>query len=194
MRKLIVLLWSLLRRLVHDLGVLLFVGVVLAGVAGWFVPPPGQRPRPGAGMDGEFADRPRDYIGVSVHVKDVWLPEPLFNLAKRESWSLAEERHQHLRNVLEREDWQVLFYAFTVRALQANGGVKYFHFIRYSYCKPRNVQELLEVMATAAGHPPKTDYYSAAAVHVVPAGTSPQELLDGMKAASLSHDSSLPSR
>jgi hypothetical protein len=145
-------------------------------------------------MDGEFDDCARDYIAVSVHVTHVWLPDPLVNLAKRESWSLPEQPHQQLRNVLEGEDWQVLFYALTVQALQANGGVKNFHFIRYPYCKPGNVQELLDVMATSAGHPPRTDYYSAAAVHEVPAGMSPNKLLDDMKAASRSHDSSLPSR
>lgn len=189
MRKLILLVCSLLKRLGHDLGALLFVGVVIAGVAGWFVPPLSQGSRPRAGADDAFLDRPRDYIAVNVHMTHAWLPEPLVKLAKRESWSLADKRHQQLRNVLEHEDWRVLFYAFTVRVLQANGGVNHFHFIRYPSREPRNVQELLDVMATAAGHPPKADYYSLAAVHEVPAGTTPEKLLDDMRAASLSRES-----
>jgi len=145
-------------------------------------------------VDDAFIDRPRDYIAVNVHVTHAWLPEPLVKLAKRESWSPANEWHQQLRNVLEGEDWRVLFYAFTVRVLQANGGVDYFQFIRYPFREPRNMQELLDVMATAAGHPPRADYYSVAAVHEVPAGTTPEKLLEGMRAASLSHESGSPSR
>lgn len=195
MTKLIVLLSSLLQRLLHDLGVLLFVGVVIAGVAGWFIPPPGQTSRRRANR--EFDDLPGERIAVSVHVAHVWLPERLISLAKRESWSLPGEPHQHLRKVLKGEDWQVSFYAFTVQVLQANGRVESFHFIRYPFREPPDMQELLDVMATAAGSPPNyptTGYYSAAAVHELPAGTSPGKLLDGMKVASRSYDSGLPSR
>jgi hypothetical protein len=195
MTKFIALPWSLLRRLLHDLGVLLMVGIVITGVAGWLVPSPGQNSRTGGASEQEFDDRPREHIAVSVHVAHIWLAEPLVALANRESWSLPEEPHQRLRTVLEGEDWQVLFYAFTVRVLQADGGVDHFHFIRYPYREPENVQELLDVMATAAGHPPKypaTDY-STAAVHVVAARMSPPKLLEAMKASSRSHDSRLSS-
>jgi hypothetical protein len=188
--------WSLLRRLLHDLGALLLVGVVIIGLAGWLISPPSQSLRTGGGAEEGFDDRPLDRIAMSVHVAHVWLPERLVSLAKRESWSVSEERHQQLRKILQGEDWRVLFYAFTVQVLEASGGVESFYFMRYRCREPENVQELLDVMATAAGHPPNyptTDYYSAAAVHVVPAGTSPQKILDAMKASSLSHDFRLPS-
>jgi hypothetical protein len=195
MTKLIVPLWSLLGRLFRPVVALLLAGVVITCVAGWLVAPPGQWLRPGA--DHEVDDRPGDRISVSVRVAHIWLPDRLVSLARRESWLLPEERHQQLRKILEGEDWRVLFYAFTVQVLQANGRVESFHFIRYPFRVPENVQELLDVMATAAGSPPKyptSDYYSAAAVHVVPAGMSPQQLISSLKTAAPSHRSALPPR
>jgi hypothetical protein len=188
--------WSLLRRGLHDLGVLLLVAVVITGLCGWLVSLPGQRQRPVAGAEQEFADRSEDRVAVGIHVAHVWLSEPLHGLAKREARSLPEQRHDQLRKIFEGQDWRALFYGFTVQVLQAHGGVESFHFLRYPLREPEDLHELLAVMATAVGNPPKyptTDYFAAAAVHVVPAGTSPQKLLDGMKASSLPHDSELPS-
>jgi hypothetical protein len=188
--------WSFLRRLLHDLGLLLLVAVVITGFCGWLVSLPGQKQRPGAGVEHEFADRPENRVAVGIHVAHVWLSQPLHGLAKRESRSLPEQRHDQLRKIFEGEDWRGLFYGFTVQVLQAHGGVESFHFLRYPLREPEDLQELLAVMATAAGSPPKiptTDYFSTAAVHVVPAGTSPGNLLNSMKTSLLPRVSGMPS-
>jgi hypothetical protein len=93
--------------------------------------------------------------------------------------------------------WWDLFYAFTLQVVPANGRVESFHFIRYQHHAPENMQELLNVMATAAGNPPKypkADYYSAATVHVVQPGMSARDLIDAMKTASLSRNSGRPAQ
>jgi hypothetical protein len=129
-------------------------------------------------------------------VAHIWLPEPLVSLAKRESWTLPEERRQQLRKILERMENRVLFDGFTVQVRQANGRVGNMHFLRYPVRGPENVHELLDLMATAAGNPPqyRTIDYSTAVVHAVPAETSRQELFEGITASSRSRDSALASR
>jgi hypothetical protein len=58
------------------------------------------------------------------------------------------------------------------------------------------VPELVDVMAMTAGYAPQhqTADFSGAVVHVVPVGTSRQELLDEIEAASLSRNSGSRSR
>jgi hypothetical protein len=194
MTRLIVVLWSRLRRLLHDLSVLLLFGVVIAGAAGWLAPPPGPGPRPAA--QHELDERPWHSIAVSAHVAHIWLPEPLVELAKRESRALSEQRRQQLQRILNAQDSRGVFYAFTIQIRQANGRVGNIQFLRYPVREPENVQELLDLMATAAGNPPRyrTTDYSMAVVHVVPAETSRQELFEGIKASARSRDSGLPSR
>jgi hypothetical protein len=194
MTKLIVLLWSGVRRLLRNLSMLLLFGVVIIGVAGWLAPPPGQRLRPG--VEHELDDRPGDGIVVSAQVMHIWLPEPLVSLAKPVRWSLPEQRHEQLRQILEGQDRRDLCYALSVQVRQVNGRVENILFIRHPFDQPENLQELLDVLATAAGEPPKypTTDYSAAIIHVVPAETSPQQLLHQIEASSVSRDSGLPAR
>ena len=57
-------------------------------------------------------------------------------------------------------------------------------FTRLPYREPDYFQEFLDVLAAAAGSPPHypTIEYSAAAVHVLPANTSREELIRAIKA------------
>ena len=148
MSKLIVVLWSQLRQLLADLLVLVLLGIAITCVVGWLTPPPpGQLPRPAAKH--ELDDRPWDGIAVSAHVTHIWLQEPLVRLAKRESRTLPEQRRQQLQQILNAQDVRGVFYAFTIQLRQANGRVGNFQFLRCPVREPENVQELLDLMATA---------------------------------------------
>jgi hypothetical protein len=174
--------------------VLLLVGVVLAALACWLVPPSGQRPPSAA--ESEVDDRPWDGVTGSLQVTEIWLPEPLFSLSKRETWSLREQRYQQLREISKSENNRDLFYALTTHSRQTNGEVKSSQSIEYPFRERGRLQELVEVLAAAAGDPPKYGPidYSTAVIHVVPAGMPSQELIEQMKTSSPSPDYALPSR
>jgi hypothetical protein len=210
MTKLIVMLWTLLRRRLAELRVLLTLGITIAGVVGWLAPPPGQWRFPAVvrrlvPLSGEWPwpaaeqkveAHPQEIMEVKEHVTHIWLSEPLVNLAKRERWSVEPERHQQTRKILAGEGGHGFFFAFTLQLRHAKGIFGYIDYIRYPIREPDNVRELVEVMATAAGNPPqnRTTDFSNAVIHVVPAVTSRQELLDEIESASLWRDSGLPSR
>jgi hypothetical protein len=88
-------------------------------------------------------------------VAHIWLPEPLYSLSKRQSWSLRDQRYQQLREISKSEDSRELFYVLTAQMRQANGKVEPFYSIEYPFREAGRLQELLEVLATAAGDPPK---------------------------------------
>jgi hypothetical protein len=134
-------------------------------------------------------------ITVRNQVIHVWLPEPLLDVAKRESKTVVVQNHQELRKTLERKGYQSPWYAFTVRAHQVNGGVAELTFIRNPYHDPEDFQEFLDVLGTARGHPPRYPAadYSTATVHVMPAKMSQRELLEEIQASPLPPDA-IPSR
>jgi hypothetical protein len=181
--------WSLLRRLHYDLVVLILLGAVITVVAGWVLPAPDQRPR--AAAERELDGRPGQDMSVPDHVTHIWMSERLVNLTEREVWSLLEKRRGRLPDTRDDENNRVLFYALTVLRLQTNGRLGYIHFIRYSFHQPEHVRELFDVLATAAGNPPRYPMrdYSTAVVHLVPAGTSRQELIDRIELRAFSRDS-----
>jgi hypothetical protein len=186
MTKLILPLSSQLRRLLYDAVVLILLGAVITVVAGWLLPTSDQRPS--AGAEREVDGRAGGGMPVRAHVTHIWLSERLVSVTEREVWSLLEKLHGQLQETRDGENTRVLFYALTVQTLHANGRLGYIHFIRYPFHEPENVRELLDVLATAAGNPPRdpTRDYSIAVVHIVPAEASRQELIDRFELSSFS--------
>ena len=186
MTKLIQPLSSQVQRLLYDVVVLILLGAVITVVAGWLLPPPDQRPS--APAERQVDGRLGDGIPVRAQVTHIWLSERLVSVTEREVWSLLEKLHGQLQETRDGENTRVLFYALTVQTLHANGRLGYIHFIRYPFHEPENVRELLDVLATAAGNPPRdpTRDYSIAVVHIVPAEASRQELIDRFELSSFS--------
>ena len=141
-------------RLLHDLGVLFVFGVLVTAVVVELPPLDPETPR--QGREQESDDLPGGGIITSTHVLQIWLPEPLFDLAKRESRAFVVEKHEELRNILERPEYQDLFYAFMRRGYQVNFGSADITFIRYPLRVHENLQEFLNILATAAGSPPRS--------------------------------------
>jgi hypothetical protein len=142
-------------------------------------------PRPSA--EREFSDPPCSGVIVRSEVTNLWLPEILVEPAGDDFPALIARTHQELKKVLERRGQENLWYAITVRGHQANHGAADISFIRYPYREPENLQELMDVQATVAGSPPRHQSadYSAAKVHIMPAGMSQREWLEAMQALSL---------
>ena len=135
----------------------------------------------------EFNDPPGSGVIVRSEVIHLWLPEILVDPARREFPALVARSHQELKKALERGGQENLWYAITVRGHQANHGATDISFIRHPYRDPENLQELMDVLATVAGSPHcrSSADYSAAIVHIIPAGMSRREWLEAMQASSL---------
>jgi hypothetical protein len=140
-------------------------------------------PRPSGAL--EFSDPPGSGVIVRSEVIHMWLPEILADPARQEFPALVARTHQELKKMLERGGQENLWYAITVRGHQANLGAADISFIRRPYCEPENFQELMDVLATVAGNPPcyPSADYSAAIVHVIPAGMSRREWLEVIQAS-----------
>jgi hypothetical protein len=173
--------WSRLRRLFHDLGALFLLGLVISAVAGQIPPPSPQTPRPGSGPDAD--DLPGSGITMNSQVLDIWLPERLVDLARREPRSVQVRTYQGLRKPLELQDDQSLFYALRVRQ-HARLESADITFVRDPDREPGHLQEFLDVLATAAGSPPRYPSleYDNATIHVMPMTTSRQELVQAIQA------------
>jgi hypothetical protein len=142
-------------------------------------------PQPGAAP--EFNDPPGSGVIVRSEVIHLWLPETLVDLARSESPALVARTHQELKTALERRGQENLWYAITVRGHQINLGTSDTSFIRYPWREPANLQELIDVLATVSGSPPRRPSfdYSAAIVHIMPAGISRREWLEALQPSSL---------
>jgi hypothetical protein len=168
---------SRLWQLLQDLGTLFAFGAVVAA-AGMILPyHDAHTPRTGSQRRGD--DRPDGDIAVMSQVLDIWLPEPLVDLAKREFQPCGLNRDEGLEKVLDRKEYQDLFHAFTVRGFQSNSDAVIVTYVRYPYHVSEHYQELVDLLATAAGSPPRYAGmdYSGTTIHIVPAGTSRQDLL-----------------
>ena len=122
MTKLIALLWSLLRRLLHDLSVLLVFGVVITGVVA------GSSLRLAKGHGQRRNTNSMTVLGDrSIAISARWRTFGCRNHSsgwRNESLGLfRKQRHQQLRKILNAQDSRGVFYAFTVQIRPANGRV-----------------------------------------------------------------------
>ncbi len=112
----------------------------------------------------EPVDQPGAGILVHSELLRLWLPQELTELSKRQSQSLVVRTHEELQRFLELQDRRRLWYALTFRAHQLNGKVVNLTFIRWPYDDPHHFPEFLNILATAAGNPPRdpdADYSNA---------------------------------
>jgi hypothetical protein len=168
------------RRLLSILGGTVFMIFVFAAGVAWL-----------AGLSFHVARRahqsePVDQSGAGIIVHSqllrLWLPQELTDLPKRQSHSLVVRTHEELRRLLERQDRRRLWYALTFRAHQLNGKVVDLTFIRWPYDEPRHFPEFLDILATAAGNPPRGPDadYSKASISIIPQESSKREPRDVM--------------
>jgi hypothetical protein len=172
---------ALFRRLAGNLVIV----VVLVTTATGLTQFDAVAPRPGAAP--EFGDPPGSGLIVRSEVIRLWVPETLVDPARHELPAPAAPTRQELKKVLERRGQENLWYAITVRAHLADDRAEDTSFIRYPHRQPEYLSELMDVLTAVAGshrRHPSADY-SAAIVHVVPAGTSQRERLAAMQASSL---------
>src|SRR4051794_13105373 len=136
-------------RLLQDLGALFAFGAVMAATVVLLPNPDLHSPRPGSPQRGD--DRPDGEIAVMSQVLDVWLPEPLVELANRELRPSGMNGLEGLKKTLGREECQGLFHAFTVRSFQSDSDAVIVTYVRYPSRVSEHFQELLDLLATAAG-------------------------------------------
>ncbi len=122
-------------------------------------------------------DRPGSGVTVRAEVLHLWLPETLIELAAHQPRCLVAQTHDDLRSFLECRGQRELWYAFTTRSHQVNGGIVDTTVIRHPYKDPNHFPEFLDVLGTAAGNPPTYPAlsYSGAEVHVLPGKLSERE-------------------
>jgi hypothetical protein len=142
---------------------------------------------PQSGAEQELNGPPGAGVIVRSQVIHLWLPEILVDPTRTECPALVGQTHQELKKALECREQQNLWYAITVRGYQVNHLAGDISFIRYPYREPEHFQELTDVLATAAGSPPRhpSADYSAAVVNIMPAGLSRREWLEAMQPSSL---------
>jgi hypothetical protein len=122
----------------------------------------------------EPANQPGAGIIVRTDLLCLWLPQELTELSKRQSQSLVVRTHEDLQRFLELQDRRQLWYALTFRGHQLNGKVVDLTFIRRPYDDPRHFPEFLNILATAAGNPPRdpdADYSQASISIIAQEGT-----------------------
>jgi hypothetical protein len=130
----------------------------------------------------EPADQPGAGIIVHSELLRLWLPQELTDLSKRQPQSLVVRTHEEMQRLLETPDRRRLWYALTFRVRQLNGKVVDLTFIRRPHDDPRHFPEFLDILATAAGNPPRGPDadYSKASVSIIAQESSEREPRDVM--------------
>jgi hypothetical protein len=134
-------------------------------------------------------DEPADSgLIVRYEVLCACIPQAVIDLAKRDLDDHVASTYDDWKATLESHGHQNVCYGLLVRTHQKNGRVVDIPFIRYPHREPENFQELLDVLAIAAGRPPAGDPgrdYSRMTVQVTSTNAPRQEILERIKALSL---------
>jgi hypothetical protein len=111
-----------------------------------------------------------DHTVIRAEVVRIWLPPALIELAHRRSQSRLTHDGKELQRFLELPDHKDLWFAFLMRGHLVNGQSDEIIIMRWPCRDSREFPELSEVLATAAGNPPRdsTIDLSSAVVHVIP--------------------------
>jgi hypothetical protein len=117
-----------------------------------------------------------------TEVTRIWLPQGLYDLAKREGETPAVRSHEELQTHLDRLGKGASWYVLAFRHHQADGRVTTIHQIRRPRETPQSFGEFMDAMATVAGIPPKRTEldFSKAQVSVIPDTVStadPREII-----------------
>jgi hypothetical protein len=115
------------------------------------------------------ADSPGAGITVRTELLRIWLPRTLTELAERQTHSRVVRTHEELRRFLELNNRKDLWYALTMRGHQADGNIVEMTFIQWPYDDSRHFRELQDILATAAGNPPRNPGpdYSKASIYII---------------------------
>ncbi len=139
----------LFRRLVGNLMIVVSCVATVIGLTQLDALTPRPSPEP------ELSDPPGSGLIVRSEVIHLWLPETLVYPARHELPALVARTRAGTREALDRRGQENLWYAITVRGHQVNHGTEDISFIRYPYRESANLQELMDVLATVAGNPPR---------------------------------------
>ena len=138
--------------------------VVIAGILGLSrVGFQTARPAPENLPDGP----PGSGIVTRNEVTTIWLPQGLFDLARRKTEPAVFASHGELRTHLDRAGLGTAWYAMTTRGYQLNGRAAEITFISWPGESPERFEEFQDVMAGVAGRPPDhpgVDFSSAKVV------------------------------
>jgi len=137
------------------------------------------RPSPGP----EPVDQPGAGIIVGAEVLDIWIPSTLLDKARLQPGCLAAQTHQESQSGLECLGCENHWYALSIRSHQVNGGTAQIIFIRHPYRDQQIRGEFLDILATAAGNPPRysTSRFADTEVHKLPAGLSEREFREALE-------------
>jgi hypothetical protein len=110
-------------------------------------------------------------IIVRSEIVSVWLHPALLDLARHPSEYAAWRSHEDFRRYAEQHGLENAWHVITAKEFKVNGETEVLSTIRRPYDMiPAHYQDLLDVMATAAGTPPSypsTDF-STSVVRVIP--------------------------
>jgi hypothetical protein len=125
---------------------------------------------------------PGSGIIVRTEVTAIWIPQALRDLVRLKSGPQVDSSSEELQTYLKRNGWSAAWYALTYRGHQVNGGFGEITHIRWLSAAADHLDELQDVMATAAGRPPRFEDgdFSHAQVEVIPdtlRGTDPREAI-----------------
>jgi len=107
---------------------------------------------------------------VRFEVLHLWLPRSLYELAKDANSLAVTRTHADFQRFLATRNQKDLWYAFTTRGFKHSGEISDCTYVRHPYRESLYFQELLEVLAVAAGHdsPSGMTEFSDATLTVVP--------------------------
>jgi hypothetical protein len=118
----------------------------------------------------ELANGPGSGIVVRSDVLGLWLPYSMFELVNGATPVAEISTHQGLQHVLVQQNQKNLWYALTIRGHQVNGEFIDLTIIRKPYDDPNGTPEMVQILNTVAGNPPRTPAmdFSTASVHIIP--------------------------
>jgi hypothetical protein len=137
--------------------------VVIAGIVGLvYVSFQARSPGP--------ADRPGSGIFVRTEVTALWVPRALRDVAQGEAVTAVFRSPETLQTELKRRGLNDAWYALTYRGYQVNGDRAEITQVRRISEAYAHVEEFRDMMAMAAGHPPRHERreFSQVKVEIIP--------------------------
>jgi hypothetical protein len=169
----------LLRRLTGAARDAIFIGLLVAPMIGliWLVSLDG-----GRGGEAEHGNHSGSGAIMREEVLCLWLPGTLCAPSERSNELARLRTHEELRDWLRARNEEDLWYALTSRGHQENGGYADRTVIRCPGQDPSLFEEVMAVLATAGGNPPRyllVDF-STAIVRRIPDEIRDREPRDAM--------------
>jgi hypothetical protein len=132
---------------------------------------------------------------VKSEVIVIWMPRALHDLARRQAGPLVNRFSEELHAYLGQNGWRAGWYALRYRCHQVNGESTEITQIRRLSEAADHLDELEDVMAAAAGRPPRYEAFSHARVEIIPdtlQAVDPREAITRLMADPIVGDGSSP--